>query len=70
MLEMGFCCFVVLSHCTKITSTDLICISILHIVPKRESLVLKANGDKCPESVPRITLNGNELKQIYQFKYL
>lgn len=43
---------------------------LLYNVRKSEFLIFKADGGKCPESVPAIKLNGNELKRVYQFKYL
>ncbi|XP_047027982.1 uncharacterized protein LOC124636075 [Helicoverpa zea] len=39
-------------------------------VRKSELLVFKADGGKCPESVPVVKLSGHELKRVYQFKYL
>ncbi|XP_022818955.1 uncharacterized protein LOC111351303 [Spodoptera litura] len=43
---------------------------LLYNVAKSEFMVFKASGGKCPDSVPAIRLNGNELNRVYQFKYL
>ncbi|XP_022828481.1 uncharacterized protein LOC111357916 [Spodoptera litura] len=43
---------------------------LLYNVAKSEFMVFKASGEKCPDSVPAIRLNGNELNRVYQFKHL
>ncbi|XP_026501315.2 uncharacterized protein LOC113404601 [Vanessa tameamea] len=43
---------------------------LIYNVTKNEFMVFKADGGKCPEYMPVISLNGSELKRVHTFKYL